>query len=461
VTGLGCVSVAGCKAPLDLLERLAFDRDELADRIPRLRAAAGAGALAVLSTCQRVELYAAWPGEPDLPALVAALAGDRGVPAPAVEAAVTAYADDAAARHLLRVATGLESFVLGETEVAGQVRAAAEASRAAGGDVALDRLLDTAVSAARRAHRHTGVAATSRSVAAAAVEAVAAGGALAGRQLLLVGAGQVAATVVSRGIALGAHVTVCNRTRRHADRFAAAGATVVDLGALPAVLAAADVAFLATAAPHPLVDAELLRTCRPDGGAGLTLVDLALPRNVHPSVRELPGVRLVDLADLRAAEAPALIAEVAAVEEVIDAELARYRRWSAARAVGPALRRMRADAEQVARQEITRADVPAEARPALERAVLRTVHRLTHATTGDLLAAAESGDSALVARLAGRYASAEPLPSGSAADDVDAAGGFGDPLLGRAPLDAHPAQVGAGEQPAHQRGVHPADQLAV
>ncbi len=194
MTGLGCVSVGGCKAPLDLLERLAFSGAELAERIPRLRAAAGASALAVLSTCQRVELYASWPGEPDLPALTAALAADRGVPGPAVSAAATAYAGDAAARHLLRVATGLESFVLGETEVAGQVRAAAEASRLAGGDVALDRLLDTAVSAARRVHRCTGVAATSRSVAAAAVDAVA--GDLPGRRLLLVGAGQVAATVV-------------------------------------------------------------------------------------------------------------------------------------------------------------------------------------------------------------------------------------------------------------------------
>jgi glutamyl-tRNA reductase len=457
VTALGCVSVAGCKAPLDLLERLAFGGAELVERIPALRAAAGASALAVLSTCQRVELYASWPGEPDLPALTAALAADRGVPEPAVSAAAATYADEAAGRHLLRVATGLESFALGETEVAGQVRAAAEASRAAGGDVALDRLLDAAVSAARRAHRRAGVAATSRSVAASAVEAVAEGGDLAGRRLLLVGAGQVAATVVTRGIELGAHVTVCNRTRRHADRFAAAGATVVDLSALPAVLAGADVAVLATAAPHPLVDAELLRACRPAGSAGLTLVDLALPRNVHPSVRELASVRLVDLADLRAAEAPVLVAEVAAVEEVIEAELARYRRWSAARSVGPALRRMRGDAEEVARQEVARADVADADRAELERALLRTVHRLTHATTRALLSAAEAGDGELVERLAGLYAAA----ASSAADDAHAAAGLGDPLLGRAALDPQPAQVGAGQQPADQRRVHPADQLAV
>jgi len=455
VTGLGCVSVGGCKAPLDLLERLAFSGAELAERIPRLRAAAGATAVAVLSTCQRVELYACWPGEPDLPALTAALAADRGVPEPAVSAAATAYAGDAAARHLLRVATGMESFVLGETEVAGQVRAAAEASRHAGGDVALDRLLDTAVSAARRAHRCTGVAATSRSVASAAVDAVA--GDLPGRRLLLVGAGQVAATVVDRGVALGARVTVCNRTRRHADRFAAAGATVVDLAELPAELATADFAFLATAAPHPLVDAELLRGRRPAGGPRLTLVDLALPRNVHPSVREVPSVRLIDLADLRAAEAPALVAEVAAVEQVIEAELARYRRWAAARGVGAALRRMRADAEEVARQEVARIDVPEEDRTVLERAVLRTVHRLTHATTRELLAAADAGDGALVERLAGLYAPA----ARSAADDPHAATGLRDALLGRARLDPHRSQVGAVEQPADQGRVHPADQLAV
>jgi glutamyl-tRNA reductase len=221
------------------------------------------------------------------------------------------------------------------------------------------------------------------------------------------------------------------------------------------------VAFLATAAPHPLVDAVLLRACRRAGRPPLTLVDLALPRNVHPSVRELPSVRLIDLADLRAAEAPALVGEVATVEEIIDTELARYRRWAAARGVGPALRRMREDAEEVARQEVARAavaeDVRAAVERAVERAVLRTVHRLTHATTREMLAAAEAGDGALVERLAGLYAPA----ARSAVDDPHAAAGLGDPLLGRAALDPHRPQIGPGKQPADQGRVHPADQLAV
>ena len=159
-------------------------------------------------------------------------------------------------------------------------------------------------------------------------------------------------------------------------------------------------------------------------------------------------MRLIDLADLRAAEAPALVAEVAAVEEVIDTELARYRRWAAARGVGPALRRMRADAEEVARQEVARADVPEEDRAALERAVLRTVHRLTHATTREMLAAAEAGDGALVERLAGLYAPA----ARSAADDPHAAAGLGDALLGRAA--PRPASI-AGRRRRAARGPGP------
>ncbi|HST64657.1 MAG TPA: glutamyl-tRNA reductase [Mycobacteriales bacterium] len=425
MTAVGCLSVSGCKASLELLERLAYTRDELPERLPRLRAAGRARAVAVLSTCQRVEVYAAG-ADPD--ALLTALAADRGVPREEVAAAVTRYDD--AARHLLRVATGLESFALGESEIAGQVRAAAAAARAAGGDdVELHRLFATAVSASRRAHGLAGVAAASRSVAGVAVEAVLPPGG--GARLLVVGAGQVAEVAVERALERGAAVTVCSRTRRHADRFAAAGATVVDLAELPRCLAGTDIAVLATAAPHPLVDVPMVRTTGP-----LTLVDLGLPRNVDPAVRRLPSVRLLDLADLRAAgigAAGTLAADVAAVEEVIEAELARHRRWSAGRSMAGTLGRVRAEADAVAREEYARiaAAVPAEARPSVERALLRTAHRLAHDTTRLLLAA-------------------------GSADQPDAAG-----RLGRAALDVRGAQLRPVEEAAHECGVHAADELAV
>jgi glutamyl-tRNA reductase len=342
---LSCLSVAGLSVSLELLERLSYSREELAERLPALRTKSRARAVAVLSTCQRTEIYATWTGEPDDAALLAALASDRGVSIRTVGRAATAYRGEAAARHLLRVASGLESFVLGETEIAGQVRAAAEVSRTAGrGDVVLDRLLDAAVSASRKTHRLAPIAVTSRSVASVAVDAVVRGngGTLTGRRLLVVGAGSVAAVAVARAVDLGAIVTVCNRSRRSADRFVAAGAQVVDLADLAGCLATTDIAILATAAPHPLVDARLVRSARPAGTGPLTLVDLSLPRNVDPSVRQLAWVRLIDLADLRAggaSDAGDLADDLAATEEIIEAELRRYRRWLESRSAAASLRR--------------------------------------------------------------------------------------------------------------------------
>jgi glutamyl-tRNA reductase len=122
MTGLSCLSVSACHAALDVLERLSYPREDLAGRLASLRASSGARAVAVLSTCQRTEVYAAWPGRPDQQALLAALARDRGVPGGVLQQVARAYTGDTAARHLLRVACGLESFVLGEAEIAGQVQ---------------------------------------------------------------------------------------------------------------------------------------------------------------------------------------------------------------------------------------------------------------------------------------------------------------------------------------------------
>jgi glutamyl-tRNA reductase len=107
MTGLSCVSITADHAPLDVLERLSYSRDELAGRLTLLRAHSQARAVAVLSTCQRTEVYATWPGEPDHPALLAALALDRGIASRALRPVARTYPGDAAARHLLRVASGL------------------------------------------------------------------------------------------------------------------------------------------------------------------------------------------------------------------------------------------------------------------------------------------------------------------------------------------------------------------
>jgi glutamyl-tRNA reductase len=334
-----------------------------------------------------------------------------GIPGRVLRPVARTYSGDAAARHLLRVAGGLESFVLGETEIAGQVRAAADISRAAGGgDVELERLMAAAISASRKRQRRTSIQAASRSVARVAVDAVtrSSGGTIAGQRLLVVGAGQVGSVAVARAVELRAVVAVCNRTRRCAERFAAAGATVADLADLADCLATSDIVILATAASHPLVDADILRSARPADAGPLTLVDLSMPRNVDPAVRALPWVRLIDLADLQSdgmSDAGGLAHDLAATEEIIEAELQRYLRWLASRSAAAALHRMRGGAEDIAREEMARIadELPAEIRSSMERVLLKTVHRLVHKPTLELRAAAAADDRILVSVLAGLF----------------------------------------------------------
>jgi glutamyl-tRNA reductase len=470
MTELSCLSITASHASLDVLERLAYPRKELARRLTSLRTNSRARAVAVLSTCQRTEVYATWPGEPDQQALLAALALDRDIPCRVLRPVARTYRGDAAAHHLLRVASGLESFVLGETEIAGQVRAAADVSRAAGGgDVELERLLDAAISASRKRQRRTSIPAAARSVAGVAVDTVAtsSGGTLTGKRLLVVGAGQVAAVVVARAAELRAVITVCNRTRRSADRFAAAGATVVDIRHLAGCLAASDIAILATTAPQPLVDARILRSARAVGAGTLTLVDLSMPRNVDPAVRALPWVRLVDLADLRSdgmSDAGDLAGDLAASEEIIETELRRYLRWLAGRSAAAALDRMRSGAEDIAREEMARiaGELPAEVRSSMERVLLKTVHRLVHKPTLELRAAVEANDGGLVSVLAGLF-DATPSPGGRVADGVGLLASDQDTTARRRrpPLDAKRWKLRAAEQAGHECSVHGAHELTM
>ena len=470
MTVLSCLSITASHASLDMLERLSYSREELAGRLASLRTSSRAQAVAVLSTCQRTEVYATWPGEPDHPALLAALAMDRGMPSGALRPVARFYGDDEAARHLLRVASGLESFVLGEAEIAGQVRAAADISRATGtGDVELERLLDAAISASRKRQRRTSILSATRSVATVAVDAVttSSGGTLAGKRLLMVGAGQVASVVVARAAELQAEVTVCNRTRRSADRFAAAGATVVDLRDLADRLATSDIAILATTASQPLVDARTLRSVRAAGAGPLILVDLSLPRNVDPAVRVLPWVRLIDLADLRSdgmGDAGGFAGDLAATEEIIEAELQRYLRWLAGRSAAAALHRMRSGAEDIAREELARAvgDLPPEIRSSMERVLLKTVHRLVHKPTLELRAAAAADDDDLVSVLAGLFDATPSAPGRAAAGTGLLAGEPDTAARRRRPsLDAQGLHVRAVDQAGHERGVHRAHKLTM
>jgi glutamyl-tRNA reductase len=259
----------------------------------------------------------------------------------------------------------------------------------------------------------------------------------------------------------------CNRTPRRAHRFAAVGATVVDLAGLADCLAASDIAILATTAPHPLVDAQLLRSARAAGAGPLIIVDLSMPRNVDPAARALSWVRLIDLAGLRSdgtAEAGDLVRDLTATEEIIETELQRYLRWLAGRSAAAALQRMRGGAEGIAREELARlaGGLAPEVRSSMERVLLKTVHRLVHKPTLELRAAAAADDGDLVDVLAGLF---DPAPSarGRAAAGAGLPAGEPDTAARRCrpPLDPQGLHVRALDQSGHERGVHRAHKLTM
>jgi glutamyl-tRNA reductase len=413
-SGLVCVAVTGVRAPITVLEALSVPRERLAETLPDLRDRAGVSQLFMVTTCERIELYAFDPDGPDPESLVRALADARGLSEDSVRAAADVLHGRDAARHLLRVAAGLESFVLGESDIVGQVRCAAAASQEAGvGGLELERLVATAVNTSRRVRASTSFGESGRSVAASALHVAAQehGGDLEGRTVLVVGGGEVAAQAVDSATRLGAAVTVCARTRRRAERLAHAGATLVPLDRLLDLLPTSDVVIFATASPEPLLGAAPLEDALRTSGRSLLVMDLCVPRNVHPAVRDVPGVRLLDLADLRsmsAVENEHLSSDVARAGQVVEEELDRFHQWSARRAAAASVHQLRADLDACVRAQTLEATrgVPEDLRPLVVESIRRGLHQLAHGPTRRLMEAAEAGDDRLVEILGGIFSRA-------------------------------------------------------
>jgi glutamyl-tRNA reductase len=295
---------------------------------------------ALLATCHRCEVYTCAASTESMHDVLQAQ-----LP-PAAGRALTALHGDAAARHLMRVAAGLESMLLGETDVQHQVVAAlAQATELGSAGPVLNALFRAAIHAGKRVRTVTSIGRHATSLAPAAVDLVAARlGSMSQAQALVFGAGTMAQRACERLHALGiGGLTVTNRTLARAEHLAATcGGRAVPWEGGAGALSGADVAIAATAAPKPFIDGRMLRTAtaarplRP-----LHLVDLALPQNVQPDGSASAGVCYYDFADLEAATRAshaARAAEVPRAEAAIEQELARLRTWLQQRAVAPTLR---------------------------------------------------------------------------------------------------------------------------
>ncbi len=336
-------------ARIQLREQLAFSSTEAAAWLQG-QAAAGRTAL-LLSTCNRCEIY--WTGGPDLEAWFRDFSLTRGV---AVDEALIRLDGEEAVRHLFDVAAGLDSQILGEAEVLGQVRRAYDAARAVG---TTNRLIDTILSAAlvagRRVRRETMLGRHPASVGSAAVDVSASVGPLAESRALVLGAGEVAEAVLKALRGRTAGTTLVNRRPERAAALAAdLGTALGTWDALDELLAASDVVFVATAAAGPVVDAVQLARAVGDGGRKVTVLDLAVPRNVDPAARDVPGIRLFDLDDLQQLRCPVdgfSSPTIAHARQIMEQELERLDVALRAREAAPRLAELHRMAARLAEEE--------------------------------------------------------------------------------------------------------------
>jgi glutamyl-tRNA reductase len=397
-------------APVAVLERLAVAPAALPRALARLLAAPYVGEAAVLSTCNRVEVYAAVSGfHGGLGDVCAVLAEASGVSATALAPHLYVHYDDAAVDHAFRVASGLDSMVVGEAQILGQLRDAYHsATECDAAGRLLHELMQQALRVGKRAHAETGIDRAGQSVVstALAVAADAIGGPLAGRPALVIGAGAMGSLSVATLSRAGAGpIGVANRGAERAGRLAEAyEATHVPFDRLADAIAGVDVVITATAAVDAVLSVEMVQAALATrGGAGrppLVILDLAVPRDVEPAVARLSGVRLVDIDALAAAlkEGPAA-AETAAAERIVATEVEAFLTWLRGADVVPTVAALRARAEDVVATELRRLaqrrpELSEEQRADVAHALHRVVQRLLHSPTVRVrqLAAEPGGD---------------------------------------------------------------------
>jgi glutamyl-tRNA reductase len=320
---------------------------------------------ATLQTCYRVELYARLTSgvEDARDELVDALSTAHGVPRELLLDHLYVHAGEDVARHLCRVAAGLDSLVLGEAEILGQVGEAYDAGREAGTvGPGLALLFRTAISAGRRARAETAIGAnpaTASSMALALAEGAL--GDMREKRLLVVGAGRIGLQTLKAAEGRGiTRICVANRTIERAAEVARRfGATAHGLEAIANALADADVVVTATSSESPVVDARVVRTAMTGrSDRPLVVVDLAVPADVERDAGDVPGVRLFDVDDLRAGLDDAMasrIREVPRVEAVVEEEVESFGRRYRELEVEPLLSELRRQAESIRERELERA----------------------------------------------------------------------------------------------------------
>jgi glutamyl-tRNA reductase len=381
-------------APVEVRERLAFTDEACADG---LRALVDGDVLReglIVSTCNRVEVLTATSEEGNregLARITDFLSRARAVPAETFTRHLYSHADDEAVRHLFRVASSLDSMVVGEPQVLGQMRRAYTLAVEAGtaGRI-LNRLVHHTFHVAKRVRAETGIAANAVSISYMAVElGRKVFGTLKGHTVLLVGAGEMAELAARHLVNAGvARVLVANRTSERAEQLAQEiGGTAVDYDALPQHLAAADIVICSASAPDYIItpamarEALELRRNRPS-----FLIDISVPRNIDPAVGEISNLFVFDIDDLEAVITSNIRErerEAERAQLIVDSEVMQFQQSLRALDIGPTLGAIRQKLQDIARDELARqrnrlGELTPEQERAIEALLISTVNKISH-----------------------------------------------------------------------------------
>jgi glutamyl-tRNA reductase len=357
-----CLSLSHRFVPAGVLEKLAVPAGELGEVLARLYAVPGVDEVVVLSTCNRVEVYAAVSGPAGrVSGVVAALVAARGhVPAGQVTRMARVRVGRPAAEHLFSVACGLDSMAVGEDQIVAQIKAAARKATAAGTTgPAVAGLIDAALRASKRARTQTTISTEGISLARAGLDLAAAHlGGLAARDAVVLGTGSTGklAARLLRQTGVGRLSVAGRNPARAAEVAAAVGGRPLRAADVPAALARADLLVTATGAAAPVLVAGPVQAARAQaGGRPLFVLDLGMPPDVEPAVGRLAGVTLTDLAALGQYLADhAAPGQIPQARGIVAAEAAAYAERQDQAAAAPVIAAMHAQIRQLADAELAR-----------------------------------------------------------------------------------------------------------
>ena len=395
-------------APVSVLEQLTADESEHSKLVARILESPLVSEAMLLSTCNRVEVYAvveAFHG--GLSAIGQVLAERSGLSIGDLTRHAYVRYSDAAVEHLFTVASGLDSAVIGEQQVLGQVRrayAGAEANRSVGR--VLHDLVQRALAVGKRVHAETAIDAAGASVVSVALDIAAAqlgGDALAGRTATVVGAGSMGALSAAHLVRAGVRrITIVNRSLPRAQRLARSVAEhgvlaeAASLDTLPVAMAEADIVISCTGSVRPVVSladvhralaTELRDESREDPSVPLVLCDLGMPRDIDPAVAGLPGVAMIDMERVqREPSAQAAVTDAESARRIVGAEVADYLASQRVAEVIPTVTALRQRAADVVGAELLRLEnrlpgLAEDQRHEIARMVRRVVDKLLHAPT--------------------------------------------------------------------------------